>query len=250
MTQPHVTTDMLHAFVDGQLSDAEMALVEAYLADNPDRAEEVADWATQNDAIRALFPAPDMPIDLPEIAPVANTNRAPWRAIAASIAILGVGIALGWMGRGAAPQNTEIQVAGLVSEAIAAHAVFTADPHRPVEVKADEEDLLIRWLSNRVGEQLSAPNLSANGFELVGGRLLSVVEGPAAQFMYENAAGTRITLFAVRSDNSQMAEFEFKNDGNTNSFYWQDENLRFALVGDLPRDDLNKIAIKVYEAFS
>ena len=250
MTQPHVTTEMLHAFVDGQLDDADMALVEAHLADNPDRAEEVADWAAQNDAIRALFPAPDMPIGLPEMAPAANTDRAPWRTIAASVAILAVGVALGWAGRGAAPQNMQIQVAGLVSEAIAAHAVFTADPHRPVEVKADEEDLLIRWLSNRVGEQLSAPDLSANGFELVGGRLLSAVEGPAAQFMYENTNGTRITLFAVRSDNSQMAEFEFKNDGNTNSFYWQDENLRFALVGDLPRHELNQLAIRVYQNFS
>ena len=59
MTQPRVTTDMLHAFVDGQLNDADMALVEAYLTENPDRAEEVADWAAQNDAIHALFPAPE-----------------------------------------------------------------------------------------------------------------------------------------------------------------------------------------------
>lgn len=250
MIQPRVTTDMLHAFVDGQLCDTEMALVEAYLAENPDRADEVAEWAAQNDAIRALFPAPDRPIDLPDASQVANVNRAPWPAIAASVAILAVGIALGWAGRGIAPQNTEIQVAGLVNEAIAAHAVFTADPHRPVEIKADEEDLLIRWLSNRVGVQLSTPDLSSNGFELVGGRLLSATEGPAAQFMYENAAGTRITLFAVRSNSGRMAKFEFESDGKTNSFYWQDERLRYAIIGDLPRDDLSKLAIQVYRAFS
>ncbi|PHQ98600.1 MAG: hypothetical protein COB39_08695 [Marinosulfonomonas sp.] len=247
MTQ--VTTDMLHAFVDGQLDNADMALVEAYLAENPDRAAEVADWAAQNDALRTLFPAPDMPIELPAM-PAANTPRSPLRAIAASVAILGVGIALGWMGRGITPQNTDLMVAGLVQEAITAHAVFTADAHRPVEIGANEEDLLIRWLSNRVGEQLAAPDLTANGFDLVGGRLLSVADGPAAQFMYENAAGTRITLFAVRSDNSQMAEFTFKQNGKTNSFYWQDERLRYAIIGDLPRDELSKLAIRVYEAFS
>ena len=154
------------------------------------------------------------------------------------------------MGRGVAPQNTDIMVAGLVQEAITAHAVYTADPNRPVEVKAEDEDLLIRWLSNRVGEQLSAPDLTANGFELVGGRLLSVADGPAAQFMYENAAGTRITLFAVRSNNSQLAEFTFRQNGKINSFYWQDEHLRYAIVGNLPRNDLNKLAIRVFEAFS
>ncbi len=247
MTQ--VTTDMLHAFVDGQLDGADMVLVKAYLAENPDRAAEVADWATQNDTLRSLFPAPDMPIELPSNA-AANTPRAPMRAIAASLAILGVGIALGWIGRGIAPQNTDLMVAGLVQEAITAHAVFTADAHRPVEIGAGEEDLLIRWLSNRVGEQLSAPDLSANGFDLVGGRLLSVADGPAAQFMYENAVGTRITLFAVRSDNSQMAEFTFKQNGKTNSFYWQDDRLRYAIIGDLPRDELSKLAIRVFEAFS
>ncbi|MCF6317471.1 MAG: anti-sigma factor [Marinosulfonomonas sp.] len=244
MTQ--VTTDMLHAFVDGQLDNADMALVKAYLAENPDRAAEVADWAAQNDALRSLFPAPDMPIELPAM-PAANT---PLRAIAASVAILGVGIALGWMGRGITPQNTDLMVAGLVQEAITAHAVFTADAHRPVEIGANEEDLLIRWLSKRVGEQLAAPDLTANGFDLVGGRLLSVADGPAAQFMYENAAGTRITLFAVRSDNSQMAEFTFKQNGKTNSFYWQDDRLRYAIIGDLPRDELSKLAIRVFEVFS
>ncbi len=184
-------------------------------------------------ALRTLFPAPDIPIELPERPQAANTPRSPLRAIAASLAILGVGIALGWMGRGIAPQNTNLMVAGLVPEAITAHAVFTADAHRPVEIGADEEDLLIRWLSNRVG-----------------GRLLSVADGPAAQFMYENAAGTRITLFAVRSDNSQLAEFTFKQNGKANSFYWQDDRLRYAIVGDLPRDELSKLAIRVFEAFS
>ncbi len=254
MTQTDVTTDMLHAFVDGQLNESDSALVEAYLCENPDRAVEVADWALQNDAINQLFPAPEMPINLPDLQPVsqpANSNRRPpLRAIAASLMILGLGILLGWTGRSVAPQNTDITVAGLVQQAINAHAVYTADPHRPVEVAANEEELLIRWLSNRIGEQLSAPDLTSNGYDLVGGRLLSVADGPAAQFMYENADGTRITLFAVRSANSQMAEFTFKQDGTTNSFYWQDDRLRYALVGDLPRAQLNRLAIRVYQAFS
>ena len=52
MSNPEITTEMLHAFVDGQLNDADTDRVEAYLADNPERAIEVGDWAMQNDAIR------------------------------------------------------------------------------------------------------------------------------------------------------------------------------------------------------
>ncbi len=254
MTDTKITDDMLHAFVDGQLDDTDMARVEAYLNDNPDRAHEVGDWAMQNASIRELFPEYDGSIDLPGISPeimpaVANTNRAPWRSIAAAVALLAVGLGVGWYGRGITSQNTEIQVAGLVQQAIAAHAVFAADANRPVELDTSQEALLIGWLSKRVGEQLAAPNLSANGFTLIGGRLLSVSEGPAAQFMYENDAGQRITLFAARSDNSQMAAFQYKQDGPTGSFHWQDENLRYAVIGDLPRNELNKVANAVYKAF-
>lgn len=250
MTQTEITTDMLHAFVDGQLNDSDTALVETYLCENPDRAAEVADWAMQNTAILDLFPSPDRLIKLPATPQAANLRRTPIRAIAASISILAIGITLGWTASNLQTQNTEITVTGLVQQAINAHAVYTADPHRPVEVKASEEALLIRWLSNRIGEQLSAPDLSANGFDLVGGRLLSVADGPAAQFMYENADGTRITLFATRAVNSQMAEFTFKQNGKTNSFYWQDDRLRYAIIGDLPRADLNRLAIRIYDAFS
>jgi len=245
-----ITTEMLHAFVDGQLNDADMDRVESYLADNPERAAEVGDWAMQNDAICGLYPANELPIELPEIPIAANSPRAPLSAIAASIAILAFGVMIGWLGRGAAPQNTEISVAGLVQEAITAHAVYTADASRPVEIRADQEELLIGWLSKRVGERLSAPDLSAKGYDLVGGRLLPSSDGPAAQFMYENAQGLRITLFAARSDGSLMAEFTFQENGKTNSFYWQDEKLRYALVGDLPHDSLNALAIAVYQAFS
>ncbi len=247
MTTPTVTTEMLHAFVDGHLSDADRARVEAHLATHPEQAAEVADWIAQNDALRSLFPAPDQAIPLPEIPEAANNPRAPWRMVAASVAMLGIGVALGWAGRGQVPVDpAPLDVAGLVQEAMVAHAVYSADPHRPVEVAASEEALLIRWLSNRVGEQLSAPDLRANGFDLVGGRLLAVAEGPAAQFMYQNADGVRITLFAVRSDNSMMAEFQFRQNGSTNSFYWQDDHLRYAIIGDLPRNDLAEIATRVY----
>ncbi len=246
----HISQDMLHAYVDGQLDASDIELVERHLAANPEIAAEIADWQAQNAALRDLFPSPDR---LPEISALAaNHPHVPWRSVAAAITMLGLGLAGGWYGHGLLanrPQNTEI-VANLVREAIAAHVVYASDPVRPVEIPAAQEDLLVKWLSKRLGRALVVPDLSAQGFKLVGGRLLSAQEGPAAQFMYQNADGERITLFAVRADNGQMAEFEFDSNGKTNSFYWQDEKLRFALVGDLPRDDLNKLAVSVYRAFS
>lgn len=242
-----ITEEMLHAFVDGQLSAADAARVEDWLAENPDQAEEVAAWMDQNAALRDLFaPSGDMP-DL-SIAP-ANNNTPPartvWLSAAAAMVALVVGLSGGWFARGSLVANDQM-IGTLVREAVTAHLVYSVDPHRPVEVAASEEETLIRWLSNRVGHQLAAPDLTAQGYELVGGRLVSVTEGPAAQFMYENAAGERITLFASKGATGQLASFSFNQQGETGSFYWEDADLSYAIVGDVDRDALNSLALAVY----
>ena len=43
------------------------------------------------------------------------------------------------------------------------------------------------------------PRLSGLGFALVGGRLLSAPDGPAAQFMYEDTDRRRITVSWVEA---------------------------------------------------
>ena len=53
-----------------------------------------------------------------------------------------------------------------------AHAVYAPDMGRPVEVGGDNEKALVTWLTKRLGAPVSAPSLSALGYELVGGRLL------------------------------------------------------------------------------
>ena len=63
-----------------------------------------------------------------------------------------------------------------------------------VEVGADQKDHLVGWLSKRVGVTLTAPDLESQGFRLIGGRLLPAgTTGMAAQFMYEDATGRRVS---------------------------------------------------------
>jgi len=259
MNEAVINEDYLHAYVDGQLSDEDCARVVAYLDGNPEMAAKVADWAAQNEAILALFPAAEAPIELPVLA-AANHGYAPLRSLVASVAILAVGVALGWGGHMMSNQgnseNTAVLAAGLVDQAIAAHVVFTSDATRPVEIGADREDLLIKWLSNRLGQKLAAPDLRTQGYELVGGRLLSSGIGPAAQFMYENAEGVRITVYASNSSDSRLAEFTFKRGemsgdvSGVGSFYWQDESLQYAVVGDVTRQHLSVLATLIYQQLS
>ena len=65
----------------------------------------------------------------------------------------------------------------------------------PVEVDAGQEAHLVQWLSKGLGRQLTVPDLGATGFRLIGGRLLSAEDRPAAQFMYETDGGERLSLY-------------------------------------------------------
>ena len=44
----------------------------------------------------------------------------------------------------------------------------------------------MQWLSRRLGKPLKVPVLAAQGYELMGGRLLPGDNGARAQFMFQN----------------------------------------------------------------
>ena len=253
-----VTTDMLHAFVDNQLDRKDRARVEAYLRENPSAADDVRAWRKQNESLLDLFDgAPSQSGMAAARAALATPDRLPvsrrtgthpaWR-LAAAITLFVAGTALGFGLRPAvAPQETPfLQLA--VNDAFNAHRVYAADPHRPVEVRANEEELLVNWLSRRIGTPLAAPDLSPQGYGLVGGRLLAGKTGPAALFMYEGPAGDRVTVFVSTDRIEEFASFRFESrDDGLEAAHWTEDELQFAVVGQVDRDTIRAMAIAVYE---
>ncbi|OPH13143.1 anti-sigma factor family protein, partial [Azospirillum brasilense] len=140
--------------------------------------------------------------------------------------------------------------AAFVADAVAAHRVFAVEVRHPVEVGADQETHLVGWLSKRLGKPLRAPRLAGKGYDLVGGRLLSDAQGPAAQLMYQDAAGRRITLYIRPASGAPDTSFRFAQDGNVQAFYWRDNGLAWAVTGDLDRVTLSAIAEEVYGALN
>ena len=90
--------------------------------------------------------------------------------------------------------------------------------------------------------------LVAEGYELVGGRLLPGESGAVAQFMYQDAKGKRLTLYVSRlaAENRDTA-FRFSQEDKVAVFYWIDGALGYALSGELPKADLLNIATTVYK---
>ena len=70
---------------------------------------------------------------------------------------------------------------------------------------------------------------------------------PAAQFMYQDAGGRRLTLYVRRGlDGHHDTAFRFAEQDGVGAFYWVDGDLAYALIGDLDRPALDQAAHAVY----
>jgi anti-sigma factor RsiW len=142
-----------------------------------------------------------------------------------------------WGGFGAQPP-------GFAQRADVAYAVYTPERRHPVEVAASDEEHLINWLSKRLNRPLSVPSLQEYGYSLVGGRLLPGEAGPAAQFMYENSGGARLTLYVTGAARDETA-FRLFRDGDRRTFYWISDGMGYALSGAIAEGKLRSMAIDV-----
>lgn len=203
------------------------------------------DYAAQTALIKAHFePVMTEPI------PARLHLRSPqWFGYARAASLLAIGIAIG-LGASTLRPNppTVVTIApSLPIRAMQAHLVYSPEVRHPVEVGAKDEAHLVKWLSNRLGLKLQVPVLTSEGFELLGGRLLPDPDGPVAQFMYQDAAGKRLTLYVTRNRKGEpVTAFRFAREGNISSFYWIDHECGYALSGELDKPALAKLATVVY----
>src|SRR5262245_61454074 len=244
--QTPVTEYELHLHVDGELPVGRREAVEAWLATHPEDAARVAAWRAQAEEIRTRFGSvADEPVpNRLKLASLMRTRR-PWgaAAVAATLAAFLVGGIAGWFAHGASAAAPD-QVQVFTSDALGAHRLYIGEVRHPIEVKAEEAHLL-PWLSRRIGTTLRAPDLSAFGLKLLGGRLLPGPSGPAALIMYEGASGERFTIYAAKID-AQPSAFRYDESNSFGSVRWIESNYAWALSG--PKDArLRTIANAAYE---
>jgi anti-sigma factor RsiW len=234
----------LHTYLDGELSEGARAEIEAWLRSHPEDAERIRAYAEQNAMLRSLY---NPVLEEPVPAALLAVHPRAWRRYAAAAAIFAFGIGLGWLARGAfvAPLMVPLSFA---RQAATAHAVYAPEVRHPVEVTANEEEHLVRWLSRRLGTTLKAPQLAPVGYDLVGGRLLSGTQGPVAHFMYQDARGQRLTLYVSRQRGERNdTAFRFSQEDRVSVFYWVEGNFGYALSGEMRREQLLQVAEVVYK---
>jgi anti-sigma factor RsiW len=207
--------------------------------------EDRVEYADQNNLLRRQF---DTVMTEPIPARM-YLKRPPWLDYARAAIFVAAGVALGLalpMLR-PAPANPAAAMTPLPIRAARAHLVYSPEVRHPVEVEAKEQDHLVKWLSKRLDMQLKVPVLSAEGFELLGGRLLPGTDGPVAQFMYQDPTGKRLTLYVTRPHKGdEVTAFRFAQEGRVSVFYWIDRECGYALSGELDRPQLARVANSVY----
>jgi len=134
----------------------------------------------------------------------------------------------------------------VVVEAAYAHTVYVPEVTHPVEVNADQKDHLNAWLSKRLNRPIAAPDLRGAGYALIGGRLLPDGHRPAAQFMFEDEAGSRITLYIRHALDTRETSFRHAENDDLGIVYWVDDGLAYALTAAATRQELIDAAGIVY----
>ncbi|MEM7041406.1 MAG: anti-sigma factor [Pseudomonadota bacterium] len=255
-----IDEDDFQAFVDGQLSPEACRTVMTYLAANPDESERMSEYHALSEELHNRFdevlyePLPkrlrvetyrqnrsfaerirswfdfDMRTFVPRFAAVAVL-------VSASV---GAGW---WMKAGYVERAQETPAMSFARQAANAHMLFAPDLRYPVEFGADQQDSMMLWLTERLGEQVHAPSLQDIGFVLVGGRLLPAADSAAAQLMYENPDSHRITLYIRERWQAAIpaaseGSVSYYGDGGLSMVYWIEGPFAYALIGEMDREQL------------
>jgi anti-sigma factor RsiW len=244
----------IHLALDGELPAEERPAFEAWLASRPDMQAKIDRFAADAESLReALAPALDEPVPAKLMA-ILSSGAEPrkaaaakpfWRALAAAV-LLAIGLLGGYFAGSLAahPSNDEGKL--IADSAIAAHDIYSREKLHVVEVAADQREHLLGWLSKRVGLTLVAPDLASQGYDLIGGRLLPLQRASAAQFMYQDEAGNRISLYVARDPGNADTGFRYVEEGSTRALYWMDDGYGCAVAGDVSHAKLQTIADLAY----
>lgn len=250
-----VSEEEIHAYVDDQLGSSRHDRVAAAIASEPELAKRAHAYRSLGEAMHATYDAVlDEPVPTRMLQAVMGRGPAPLFRVAAAVAWMTVGGIVGGLLVSLTPheQTTDAAIVrALPQEAAFAHAVYVPEVRHPVEVGADEREHLNTWLSKRLAHTIVAPDVRDVGYQLIGGRLLPDAGRPAAQFMYEDAHGVRITLYTrAHGKTGGGTSLRHVENSGIGVVYWIDGPLAYALTGSIEKAELEHTAEAMYRALN
>jgi anti-sigma factor RsiW len=255
-----IDEDDFQAFVDGQLSPEACRTVMTYLAAHPEESERMSEYHKLTEELHRHYDEV-LYEPLPKRLRVDHyrTNQSwadrvrSWfdfdmrtfapRFAAVAALMVASGASGWWLNTSVSSDTGETPAVHFARQAANAHMLYAPDLRHPVEFGADQQDSLLLWLSERMGQNVHAPLLQDIGFLLVGGRLLPAAQQAAAQLMYEGPDAQRITLYIRERWNAPLAgakegSVSYFSEGGLSMVYWIEGSLAYALIGEMDREQL------------
>lgn len=237
----------IHMALDGELPAEEWKEFEVWLENNPEmkaRHDRLStDMTRLREAVCGVLdePVPERLSVLVRSGPRdAVLRRWNWRAAAAAAAIFVAGGVGGYLAAAGLPFG-ERPEERLAEQAIGAYDTYPADLPHTVEVDGEDRGYLDGWLSKRTGLKVVAPDLSAQGFELLGGRILPGEQAPAALLVYKDKDGNQLSIYMTPQPGEKIRG-KYGEDGGPSAIYWLDRGFGCAIVSRLPNDRMTEVA--------
>ena len=120
----------------------------------------------------------------------------------------------------------------IASEVVAGHIRGLLAP-QPFDIASSDRHTVKPWFTSRLPESPQVPDLTAQGFVLLGGRVDVIDNRPVATIVYKHAAHT-VSLTTLRPGQAVSD----RTIAGYNVRSWSDGNFTYVAVSDLPGADL------------
>jgi len=241
----------VQAYVDRELAGVDLEVVERHLVSCPACARQAHLQGRFKAAVRAHLPRPEVPLAFKlrvkeALATQENTpHRWPWlsypRLVPAAAAFL--------------------LIVGITSTVRQSHPVVLEQAQRsyqaemPMDITGSDCGSIASWFRGRVDFPVHAPALG-KGATCQGGRLVNVVERPAAYLLYREAGGHRVTLL-VFDPRDQSIDAPERRVVNGREIYvesgpgistaaYRDRGLGYVVTADLDEDTLTRLVTTAF----
>jgi anti-sigma factor RsiW len=228
----------LNAYCDGELDPVSASEFERRLASDESLKARYDRLVALRQAVRSL-PQLDIPpglqariqsrLDVERPSNVTVLRRRSWssRALAAA-AVLGAVLSSSVM----VTVDRYSQREGVASEVVAGHIRSLLAP-QPFDIASSDRHTVKPWFTARLPESPQVPDLTAQGFALLGGRVDVIGRDPVATLVYKHAAHT-VSLTTLRPGQSVSEQ----TVAGYNVRSWSDAHFTYIAVSDLPSADL------------
>jgi anti-sigma factor RsiW len=233
----------LNAYCDGELDLASTAAFERRLAEDETLRAQYTRLMSLRQAFRS-FPQSEMPaglqarilskLDAAEDAAERPSRVTAFRQRSWSLQALAAAAVFGAVISSSVMMTLDRfdQREEVATQVVAGHIRSLLAP-QPFDVASSDRHTVKPWFTARLPESPQVPDLSAQGFTLLGGRVDVIGHDPVATIVYKHAAHT-VSLTTLRP--GQSVSDQAVAGYNVRS--WSDADFTYVAVSDLPPADL------------